>query len=213
MKDVMLWKHGKTFLDYLSNDEWADNIAVQALSDMLFVKLNIISSQNTVVTEVSPSDNCECAGTINLGLLEQVHYVDLDKIDSDENERIDNENILEGDEHSRQITGSLLETCLSLENPESEGDDEMYSIAPAEGEKPMSFMNDEHFEALCNPCNFPYCNGTYNTEREQKLTYRKYFNERLLDVDGRFAKDLDYLFVAQYIVESKQILDDCSHFI
>ena len=176
------------FLYDLSNDEWADNIAVQALSDMLSVKLNIISSQNTVVTEVSPSDNCECAGTINLCLLEQLHYVGLDKIDSDENERInnenetiDNENILEGDEHtctcSRQITGSLLETCLSLENPESKGDDEMYSIAPAEGEKPMSFMNDKHFEALCNLCNFPYRNGTYNTEREQKLTYRKYFNQ------------------------------------
>ena len=58
-------------------------------------------------------------------------------------------------------------------------------------------MNDKHFEALCNPCNFPYGNGTYNTERERKLTYRKYFNQQLLDVDGRFAKDLDYLFVAQ----------------
>ena len=56
---------------------------------------------------------------------------------------------------------------MSLENPESEGDDKMYSIAPAEGEKPMSFMNDKHFEALCNPCNFPYGNGTYNTERER----------------------------------------------
>ena len=30
----------------------------------------------------------------------------------------------------------------------------------------------------------------------------------MLDVDGRFAKDLDYLFVAQYIVEAKQVLDD-----
>ena len=113
-------------LDDLSNDEWADNIAVQALSDMLCVKLNIISSQNTVVTEVSPSDICECAGTINLGVLEQVHYFGLDKIDNDENETIDNENILEGDEYSRQITGSPEETCLSLENPESEGRDKVY---------------------------------------------------------------------------------------
>ena len=30
---------------------------------------------------------------------------------------------------------------------------------------------------------------------------------------ARFAKDLDYLFVAQYIVESKQIVDDGNHFI
>ena len=118
---------------------------------------------------------------------------------------------LEGDEHTRQITGGPLETCMSIENPEA--DHKMYSIAPTEYEKPMSFMNDKHFEALCNPSNFSYGNGTFSTERERKLTYRKYFNQRLLDVDGRFARDLDYLFVAQYIVESKQILDDCSHFI
>ena len=31
---------------------------------------------------------------------------------------------------------------------------------------------------------------TFSTERPSKLTYRKYFNQRLLDVDGRFARDL-----------------------
>ena len=35
-----------------------------------------------------------------------------------------------------------------------------------------------------------------------------YFNARLQDIDGRFARDLDYLFVAQYIFECKQVLDD-----
>ena len=43
-------------------------------------------------------------------------------------------------------------------------------------------------------------------------SYRKYFNQRLLNVDGRFARDLDYLFVAQYIVEAKQVLDDGHNF-
>ena len=33
-----------------------------------------------------------------------------------------------------------------------------------------------------------------------------------MDVDGRFARDLDYLFVAQYIVEAKQVLDDGNNF-
>ena len=36
-----------------------------------------------------------------------------------------------------------------------------------------------------------------------------HFNQRLLDVDDR---DLDYLFVAQYIVEAKQVLDDGNNF-
>ena len=35
----------------------------------------------------------------------------------------------------------------------------------------------------------------------------------MLDVDGRFARDLDYLFVAQYIVEAKQVLDDGNNYI
>ena len=104
-----------------------------------------------------------------------------------------------------------MENCMSLENPEA--DASIYSVAPAEGERPLSFMNDKTFEAMCNPNKFPYGTGTFHTTRKRKLTYRKYFNQRLLDVDGRFARDLDYLFVAQYIVEAKQVLDDGSHFI
>ena len=201
------------FLDDLANDAWADNIATQGLSDMLSITCSIVSSENPNVTEVAPN-NDDTIGTIHLGLLEQLHYVGLDKIceqSVDENDLIDNENVDEGDQHTRQITGDPLESCMSLENPES--DSQIYSVAPAEGQKPIMFMTDEHFEAMSNPCNFPYGNGTFSTDRERKLTYRKYFNQRLLDVDGRFARDLDYLFVVQYIVEAKQILDDGSHFI
>ena len=42
--------------------------------------------------------------------------------------------------------------------------------------------------------------------RVKRLTCRKYFDQRLSDVDGRFARDLDYLFVAQYIVDAKQVM-------
>jgi len=45
------------------------------------------------------------------------------------------------------------------------------------------------------------------------LTYKKYFNQHLLDVDGRFAKDLEYLFVAQYIVENKKTRGDGNNFL
>ena len=39
---------------------------------------------------------------------------------------------------------------------------------------------------------------------------RKYFNQRLLDADGKFARDIEYLLTAQYAVESKQVADDAS---
>ena len=74
-------------------------------------------------------------------------------------------------------------------------------------------MTDANFEEMCNPDKLCFGSGGFTAERPRKLTYRKYFNQRILDVDGRFAKDLDYLFVAQYIVEATQILDDANNFI
>ena len=62
-------------------------------------------------------------------------------------------------------------------------------------------MTDLNFEAMSNPYKFPYGTGAFCSKPPIQLTYRKYFNHRLLDVDGRFARDLDYLFVTQYIVE------------
>ena len=100
---------------------------------------------------------------------------------------------------------------MCFENPETIR--EVICVAPAEGERPLNIMTDPNFEAMSNPDKFPYGTGTYSTNRPRKLTYRKYFNQRLLDVDGRFARDLDYLFVAQYIVEAKQVQDDGNNFV
>ena len=96
---------------------------------------------------------------------------------------------------------------MSLENPE-----QIVSIAPAEGQKPLFIMSDPNFELMYNPDKFCYGEGGFGSKRERKITYRKYFNARLQDIDGRFARDLDYLFVAQYIVECKQVLDDGNNF-
>ena len=117
--------------------------------------------------------------------------------------------IEEGDEHRRQISGAPM-ASMCVENPETSK--EIICVAPAEGEKPLNIMTDSHVEAMSNPDKFPFGNGTFSSERPKKLTYIKYSNQRLLDVDGRFTRDLDYLFVAQYIVEAKQVLDDGNNF-
>ena len=49
--------------------------------------------------------------------------------------------------------------------------------------------------------------GFTDTERDTKLTLRKYVNACLLDQDGRFAKDIEYIFAMQYAVEHKQVRD------
>ena len=99
---------------------------------------------------------------------------------------------------------------MYVENPESFS--HTMCVAPAEGERPLNIMTDLNLEAMSNPDKFPYGTGTFSCDRPRKLTYRNYFNQRLMDVDGRFARDLDYLFVAQYNVEYKQVRDDGNNF-
>ena len=170
---------------------------------------------------------CSAECEIFVGLILRYHYVGLDKLpvcgasvqqrnpngtntNSDNvHESLDDATIEEGDEHRRQISGAPMASMMCVENPETSK--EIICVAPAEGEKPLN-MTDSNFEAMSNPDKFPFANGTFSSKRPKKLTCRKYSNQRLLDVDGRFARDLDYLFVAQYIVEAKQVLDDGNNF-
>ena len=74
--------------------------------------------------------------------------------------------------------------------------DNVFTVAPGEGQKPIGILNDKYFEEMCNPTKYP--SGRYGllTERRIKLTVRKYFNQRLLDADGRFTRDIEYLLTA-----------------
>ena len=188
-----------------------------------------MSSQNPILIPILPRNNLSFTtkGDVYLGLLLKFHYVGLDQTSMDiettiqtghnsqENSysstpdnSVDDATFQQGDNHLLQITGGPTASMMSPGHPES-----IVSVAPAEGQTPVSIMNDPNFEAMFNPDKFCFGNGTFSNERPRKLTYRKYFNQRLLDVDGRFARDLDYLFVAQYIVEAKQMLDDGNNFI
>ena len=56
---------------------------------------------------------------------------------------------------------------------------------------------DNDFEVLPFPDLFPYSGGGYhNAHRKVKLPIRKYFQQCLLNVDGRFAQNIEYLFCA-----------------
>ena len=96
---------------------------------------------------------------------------------------------------------------MTIENTEALA--EITCLAPGEGQKPLYIMTDTNFEALSNPDKFPNGSGCFSASRPRKISYQKYFNQRLLNVDGRFSSDTDYLVTAQYIVEAKKILDDC----
>ena len=215
----------ESYLQQLQDGAWGDNIAIQAISNLCNIQVNILSTIGKNLVVVSPT-NGSCLYTVNIGQIMEQHYVGLDVCDMLCNDMCDNKQtsvnsiepgldddaIEEGDEYSRQITGGP-QACsmLTIENPEAEGQE--YSVAPAESQKPLNIMTDEKFELMCNPDKFPFGTGAFHSPRPTKITYRKYFQQRLLGIDGRFSRDLDYLFAAQYIVESKQVYDDATNYI
>ena len=219
------------YLERLRDGAWGDHIVIQSICDMFNVTVNVLSSQNPTMIPILPRSytKYDSQGEMYVGLVMQYHYVGLDQIPMETIDStvaslvattctthdppeastteipLDDATIEQGDEHTMQITGGPQASMMSLEHPEA--------IIAVEGQRPLFIMTDPNFEAMFNPDKFCLGSGTFSTERPRKLTYRKYFNQRLLDVDGRFARDLDYLFVAQYIVEAKQVLDDGNNFI
>ena len=111
--------------------------------------------------------------------------------------------------HQAQLRGLPYDSCMQREDLEMTAEN-VFSVAPGEGHKPIGILTDEHFEEMCNPTKYPGGKFGLMSKREIKLTVCKYFNQRLLDADGRFAKDIEYLLTAQYAVESKQVADDAS---
>ena len=75
---------------------------------------------------------------------------------------------------------------------------------------PHYMLMDSEFEVLAFPDLFPYGIGGYSMSghRQTKLSMHKYFQQHLLNVDGYFANNIEYLFCAQYATEINQIQSD-----
>ena len=105
----------------------------------------------------------------------------------------------------QELTGDPLPTVVQYENLENQ----IYQCAPGENNIPKYILLDNDFEVLAFPDLFPYGSGGYHSaNRKVKLPIRKYFQQCLLNIDGRFAQNIEYLFCAQYIADIKQIESD-----
>ncbi|RXN36706.1 replicase helicase endonuclease [Labeo rohita] len=101
--------------------------------------------------------------------------------------------------------GLTLDTCMQ---PLDIGQDLLsfgegiFSIAPAQGKKPVGFFRIPKLEAMAFPVQFCTGQNTIDEAREVALSPSMYFNARLFCVDSRFAKDQSYLFFAQFVTET-----------
>ena len=88
---------------------------------------------------------------------------------------------------------------------------QIYQCAPGENNIFKYILLDNDFEVLAFPDLFPYgSDGYHNAHGKVMLPIKKYFQQHLLNVDGRFAQNIEYLFCAQYIPDMKQIQIDAT---
>ena len=149
----------------------------------LKVTINVLMTMSESMTVVSPTDS-DSVCNVNVGLIEKKHYVGLDVVSNvtsessadevnvfkcNDGEDLDDATIEMGDQQLMQITGGpQMCSMLSAENPETEG--QVYSVAPAEGQRPINIMTDSNFELMCNPDKFPFGTGGFNQECARKIT-------------------------------------------
>ena len=107
----------------------------------------------------------------------------------------------------QETTGDPLPAVVQFDNLENV----VFNCAPGENNIPKYILLDEQFEELAFPDLFPYgSGGYYSKERQCHLPIRKYFQQCLLNVDGRFAKNIEYIFCAQYISDIQPIQSDAN---
>ena len=147
-------------------EAWGNYITLQAIVDMLCVKINVLCSNHPMFS-VTPAGICSAKCEIFVGLIFQYHYVGLDKLpafdasvdniqnspnsSSEADDTIDDAIVEERDEH--RISGASMASMMCVKNPESYKD--IIFVAPAEREKPLNTMTDSNFVAMSNPDKFP----------------------------------------------------------
>jgi len=116
--------------------------------------------------------------------------------------------------HDRQQHCMYQDTCLMPVDIGQEVLDQYFdstlNLAPAEGNTPVRLLSDVSNEAKSFPVLFPQGTSTYHDARQQRLTLARYLNLRLLNADGRFAQNVEYIFYAQYLSEVQKVVSSVS---
>ncbi|XP_030019133.1 uncharacterized protein LOC115439438 [Sphaeramia orbicularis] len=116
--------------------------------------------------------------------------------------------------HDRQQHCMFQDTCLFPVDIGQESLDQYFedivSIAPAEGNSPVRMLSDHLNEAKCFPVLFPLSTKTFHDSRMHHLTLSRYFNNRIMHADGRFARNVEYIFYSQYMSEMDQVVSSVS---
>ncbi|XP_038063129.1 uncharacterized protein LOC119733831 [Patiria miniata] len=138
----------------------------------------------------------------------------LEEQDSTTGQCSDEESGGSDDETDDRLCGIPLDTCLQ---PVDIGQevldqhfDDVLNVAPCEGNNPVRVLMEEGNEAKCFPALFPSGTPIFNDDRPVRITLSRYFLNRLMNADNRFAKNIQYIFYAQYLSEVQNVMSKVS---
>ena len=195
------------------NEHWYNDIGAKELSVQIGENDNHITvtedavldqplqKENTSKDKLNKEDNQQL-------FTKQIETTNVETIDTEsddeDTELVEDQTAVN---HRQELTGDPLPSVVQFENLEKQ----IYQCAPGENNIPKYILLDNDFEVLAFPDLFPYGGGGYHSAHGKvKLLIRKYFQQCLLNVDGRFAQNIEYLFCAQYIADIKQIESDAT---
>ncbi|VDI65734.1 Hypothetical predicted protein [Mytilus galloprovincialis] len=129
--------------------------------------------------------------------------------------KVGNEREVESEQYSYiddRLRGVQLDTCLQPADIGQEAldlcFDQVFNLAPAENNNPLSVLKEPGIEAKTFPVHFPSGKNTSDEDRDEKLTIGRYFNLRLMSVENRFARDTNYIFFSQYLTELNSVISN-----
>ena len=204
--------HNSHYRDIKLNEHWYSDIASGELSLQLDESDNHITMNEDIVHKQSLNTADISKETQNKDdsqvlCTTQIESTNVDNIDTESDEDTEQAEEQIAINHRQELTGDPLPSVVQFENLENQ----IYQCAPGENNIPKYILLDNDFEVLAFPDLFPYGSGGYHSaNRKVKLPIRKYFQQCLLNVDGRFAQNIEYLFCAQYIADIKQIESDAT---
>ena len=205
-----LKQHNTHYRDLTLNEQWCSDITSTQLSLQLNESDNHITVNEDEVQNKSLKND-----KINIETPKEDDNQELcttqkpsTKTDTNDSETEEDTEVAEEQiaiNKRQELTGDPLPSVLQFDHLENQ----IYQCAPGKNNIPKYILLDNDFEGLAFPDLFPYGSGGYHSaNRKVKLPIRKYFQQRLLNVDGRFAQIIEYHFCAQYIADIKQTESD-----
>lgn len=126
---------------------------------------------------------------------------------SDHNEELLQENDVTVEEPQENAIDTCLQPVDIAQEVLDHYFDDIYSIAPGEGNNPVRMLQEPGNEAKTFPYLFPSGQFSWNDQRDIKISLSRYFNNRLMNADDRFAKDSTFIFFSQYMSDLNQVIE------